>query len=211
MGKMGLSLVNMCDVEVDTPTDQYLLYWDSAASKWKCKALSDSDIPAAIARDAEVASAIATHAALFGLHTRIIRKTADESVNNSNAMQNDDELLFAVAANEVWLVEIVLINKSATSGTPCMKCQLSLPSGAVFRGWVSGTDPSEENLFGWWNGGSKSFYADSVDYYLWFHAIGVLINGGTAGNMQLQWAQNTATAENTTLKANSCIIAHQMA
>ena len=48
MGKMGLSLVNLCDVEVDTPTDQYLLYWDESASKWKCKALGNSDIPSGL-------------------------------------------------------------------------------------------------------------------------------------------------------------------
>jgi hypothetical protein len=32
---------------------------------------------------------------------QIIRKTADETVNNSAVLQNDDELLFPIGANEV--------------------------------------------------------------------------------------------------------------
>ena len=51
---------------------------------------------------AEVAALIATHAALFGLHTKITYKTADQTVNNSAVLQNDDHLLLAVGANEVW-------------------------------------------------------------------------------------------------------------
>ena len=35
----------------------------------------------------------------------------------------------------------------------------------------------------------------------------VVINGATAGNVQLQWAQNTAEVSNTKVLANSCICA----
>ena len=38
----------------------------------------------------------------------IVRKTADETVNNSDTLQNDDHLLFAVAANKVWEFSIVV-------------------------------------------------------------------------------------------------------
>lgn len=48
------------DVNVPAPADQYFLYWDDAAGRWQCRALIDGDIPATIARDAEVDAAIAT-------------------------------------------------------------------------------------------------------------------------------------------------------
>jgi hypothetical protein len=69
--KVDLSAVNLDDlgdVSVPTPGDQYLLYWDAATSLWKCRALVDSDIPASIARDAEVTDAIATHKADASAH-----------------------------------------------------------------------------------------------------------------------------------------------
>lgn len=56
------------DVEVPTPGDQYFVYWDAATSLWKCRALVDADIPAAIARDAEVATAVSNHTALPSAH-----------------------------------------------------------------------------------------------------------------------------------------------
>ena len=84
MGRMGLSLSNLCDVEVDSPTDQYLLYWDASTGKWKCKALSDSDIPADIARDAEVASDIADHAALPDAHhVKLVASSGQYTGNNT--------------------------------------------------------------------------------------------------------------------------------
>lgn len=56
-------LDNLDDVNVPAPADNDLLYWDDATSLWKCRALVDADIPAAIARDAEVAIAVAAEAA----------------------------------------------------------------------------------------------------------------------------------------------------
>ena len=57
------------DVSVAAPADNDLLYYDSAAHLWKSRKLVDADIPAAIARDAEVATAVSDHANLTtGVH-----------------------------------------------------------------------------------------------------------------------------------------------
>ena len=39
-----------------------------------------------------------------------IWKTADETVNNSIAVQDDNHLSFSIAANEIWEFRIVLIH-----------------------------------------------------------------------------------------------------
>jgi hypothetical protein len=56
------------DVYVPSPTDEYLLYWDAPNSRWACRALVDADIPAAIARDTEVTTAVSTHTAIAAAH-----------------------------------------------------------------------------------------------------------------------------------------------
>jgi len=79
----GISLGDLGDTWLPAPGDQYFLYWDDAAGKWDCRILVDADIPASIARDAEVDDKIAAH------HDSIIKdadadtylwveKTADE-------------------------------------------------------------------------------------------------------------------------------------
>lgn len=65
----AINLDDLGDVSVASPTDGFFVYWDAATSLWKCRALVDADIPATIARDAEVATAISDHAALTtGVH-----------------------------------------------------------------------------------------------------------------------------------------------
>lgn len=70
--KVDMSNINLDDlanVSVAAPADDDLFYYDSATSLWKSRKLVDADIPAGIARDAEVTADIATHAALeTGVH-----------------------------------------------------------------------------------------------------------------------------------------------
>jgi len=58
----AISLGDLGDVRVPAPADQNFLYWDATAGEWTYRILVDADIPAGIARDAEVASAVADEA-----------------------------------------------------------------------------------------------------------------------------------------------------
>ena len=64
MAGSGMSLRDISDVAIDinTVVDESVLTFDSADKKFKARPLADSDIPAAIARDAEVTAAIAVAA-----------------------------------------------------------------------------------------------------------------------------------------------------
>src|SRR6266545_451259 len=64
-------------------------------------------------------------AANFNTHIRdngdatwhlIARKTTDESVTSSGVLQNDDQLLWSVAANEIWIARMYLLFTAATAG-----------------------------------------------------------------------------------------------
>jgi len=54
----AIKLNDLGDVRVPAPADQNFLYWDDVAGEWTYRILVDTDIPAGIARDAEVATAI---------------------------------------------------------------------------------------------------------------------------------------------------------
>ena len=164
--------------------------------------VDDDRIAAAITRDTE----LTTHAADYALHSRVIRKSADQIVNNSTTLVNDTHLFFAVGANEVWWFSIFLRTKSGT--TPDFKWAFTAPDGAtITSGACCGVGGSPVNelsgLTGFNFGGTG---ANAVKD--WWN---IAIIAGTAGNIQFQWAQNTADASDTKVLANSCIIAHRLA
>ena len=66
----------------------------------------------------------------------IVTKSSDEVVNNSATLQDDDELKFAVSANEKWFSRLFLIWTSGT--TPDLKVGFTAPSGSTIR-WHHGT------------------------------------------------------------------------
>jgi len=132
----------------------------------------------------------------------LLVKEADETVNNSSVLQDDNEILFAVAANEVWQFEGVL-NISVITDTTSFKMTFTGPSGAVgsFSAIrytsVGAIDSDSGNL-----GTSISMSAGvGRAVYFW----GGIHNGANAGNLTLQWAQNSAAVEDTKVLAGSYI------
>lgn len=134
----------------------------------------------------------------------IVSKPANEIVNNSTVLQNDDHLFFAVGALERWEVLLALEVRSTTA-TPDVKYAWSVPSGAIkkFLTW-SETAPSP-NIDGT---ATAVLAADNAERWTMIRYL--VVSGATAGNVQLQWAQNTATAEDTRVVDGSFLIAHRV-
>ena len=135
---------------------------------------------------------------------KVVRKTANETVNNSSALQNDDDLLWAVLANEVWAFYLYI--RHASGVTPDIKFGWAYPVGTTMS-WIQGspgtslvemTETSVDNLTT--NG------TEQIVIYQ-----GLVVVGGTAGNINLKWAQNLANASNTIVRANSYLILRQLA
>lgn len=153
----------------------------------------------------EVITAADILAAIAAVLTKV-RKTADETVNNSTILQNDDELLFAVAANEVWEFTIIIFQISSAAAD--FKANLTGPAGSTIAVQGTGENTAQATFISLstsesWVGRVTSVIAPIIR--------GVIINGATAGNLQLQWAQSAAEVSNTKVLANSCIIAHKLA
>mgnify|MGYP001617909989 CR=1 FL=1 len=151
--------------------------------------------------------------ATFAAASTIVRKTADETVNNSSTLQNDDELLFAIAANEIWLVQGFLSFNSSTVAD--IRSAITVPAGATLivnsMALAVGTAASNGELLNTsstTSGGAVlagGTGADSVQR-LW----AIVVNGANAGNCQVQWAQSTAEASNTIVRANSFLQAFKV-
>lgn len=148
------------------------------------------------------------HIINYNLHTKTVIKTADETVNNSDTLQNDDELYFAIAANEIWVVEFDIFHNS--SATADIKFAVVAPSGATVHTYFLGYRASAALAKVYRAGGGVSTDVDGVAGDTLERYLAVIINGSTAGNVQLQWAQNTQDASNTKVLANSMLRATKM-
>ena len=141
-----------------------------------------------------------------GATVKTVRKSSDQSVTSSTTVVNDSQLKFAVAANETYIFQAWLYTYAA-DGTPDIKVTFTGPSGSTVL-WSS-----SQVIFN--AGGSTTLTvvsagATTADLFVDsnFRAIqlyGTILNSSTAGDLQFQWAQNTSSANSTTVKAGSSI------
>ena len=101
--KLDLGAVNLGDlgdVSVAAPGDDEFLYWNDAAGEWQVRTLDDGDIPAGIARDAEVADAVSDHADLTDTHgvagdivgTDSVQNLRNKSIEGLGLAKIDEDL-----------------------------------------------------------------------------------------------------------------------
>lgn len=146
--------------------------------------------------------------AVLGTGAQIIRKTAETQVrNNSTTLQDDDALLAALAANETvyfaaWVIHVGNV-------TADIKFAFTVPAGAALA-WadpnasLSTASTLQTSVYVTTSGGVLSYAggATSLTQLL----VGIVRNGSTAGNLQLQWAQNTATAADIKVRTDSFLM-----
>ncbi|MGY6019602.1 hypothetical protein [Streptomyces spinosirectus] len=142
-----------------------------------------------------------------------IAKTADETVNSSTTLQNDDHLVLPVVANAVYVFALDLYMTESTDFVGDFKMSFTCPTGATFDMHGSGahiTDlGSGTSSNGEWIGKlATSSAAASLSFGVGtgltsVRVYGRLVMSSTAGNFQMQWAQNASDATGTTLKAGS--------
>lgn len=146
-------------------------------------------------------------------HT-FVRKTADESVSSSTVLQDDDALLFAVGANEVWEFLFAVNFGAGASGNPDFKVGITGPAGSTVRWSPSGAYHRALDDFASLprvnaSGASIDVSADNGETGITLR--GIIVNGANAGNCKLQWAQVTSNADPISVKANSYLRAHKIA
>lgn len=144
---------------------------------------------------------------------KIVRKMFDEVINNSDTLQDDNELYFYLPPNSFFEVEANLY-VDANSDTPDVSITFDITGGAVENtrriGCGMGTSStngynSEYSNFAAEPVGSGGNYGvDSTGYSSIIQKFLVYTNH-TGGKIQLKWAQYTAHASDTTMKEGSYI------
>lgn len=135
-------------------------------------------------------------------------KATDQSVISTTTLVNVTSLVLTVESNSTYIFDSTIIYD--TNAAADIKVQFTLPSGTFIRVacWLSNTalGATDATVFhnaqdtGLWTAGG--FAAGTFMSML---PTGTIITGATAGSMQFQFAQNTSTAVNTTIKAGSWI------
>lgn len=132
-----------------------------------------------------------------------VRKSADESVTSSATLQNDDELLLAIAANETRIFDLHVAYVGGTTGD--FRFGFTFPSGCNLYLSATSYDTTTTQQSSVSSGASGTASALGATTAVLFHARGVVMNGATAGNFQFQWAQSVSNGTATTVKAGSTL------
>lgn len=145
-------------------------------------------------------------AALTELRPVSVVKGVDEIVSNSTTLQDDDELLVPVAASfsGYWSIGITF----GAGTTADLKFAFTFPTGATLTFVGPAWDTSLAFVpFGnsgtYTSGAALTYGGAGVGLFRGIDLRGRISTGANAGNLRLQWCQNTATVENTVVKANS--------
>lgn len=143
---------------------------------------------------------------------KYVSKPSDTSKTSNTTLANDPDLTLAVDANKSYHLEL-LINAYAGGGAGNIKTQLNVPASAVLYGGVWGAP-----VGGGFGGNGYDNAAQGIPSVgavthwgltvadlpiLW---IGILVVAGTAGNVVLQWAQDTSSATSTIVRAGSWML-----
>lgn len=135
-----------------------------------------------------------------------VRKSSDQTVTSSTTLVNDSQLKFAIGASETYIFQAWLYTYAA-DGTPDIKVTFTGPSGSTVF-WSSSqvifNSAAATTLTVVSAGGTTADLFVDANYRA-IQLYGTIVNSTTAGDVQLQWAQNTSSANGTSVKAGSSI------
>lgn len=130
-------------------------------------------------------------------------KTADETVNNSTTLQNDDHLVVVLEANSYYAFTGGF-DLDASGGTVSGKVAFTVPSGATVVWQSDGEGISV-------TGSGTGEQIGTGGFRRMMPVTGIVYTAATAGNLQAQWAQDSAEAADLVMKKGSWLRAEKLA
>jgi len=133
-----------------------------------------------------------------------VRKGTAETINNSTALQNDDELVAALPAAGTYQFELNLLYSATTVADIKFAFTFPAPAGCSWTAIglaTTATTSTGDATFSFANasGTSVAFGGIGAGAAVPIRICGDIVMGGVAGNLQLQWAQQN-------LEATNCIV-----
>ena len=128
-------------------------------------------------------------------------KTVEECLASSTTMQNDDELLLAIGANEIWHFTCPILFDAHAS--PDIKFTFTGPSGSVISFAPLGSISND--LAG---GDEWDVAGLGVDVQMMVTLGGVIKTAGTPGSLRLRWAQQVSHGTPVCVHPGSMLLGH---
>lgn len=150
------------------------------------------------------------YAAPAGGGPEIVYKAADEAVNDSNVLQDDDDLKIACLANELWefcLTAYIFTPNAATD----FKFAFTVPALAAIQYVFAGLNAAAAWQYLIVNSSGDPIVVDTAGSKTMIAIHGLAQFGGNAGDIQFRWAQDTPMAVDTKVMKGACMIAHKLA
>lgn len=138
-------------------------------------------------------------------------KPSDQSVTSSVTLVNDTALVLALNANATYILVAYIDYEGGTQGSSDIQFQFTGPAGATMKAVSLFIGTGGANNQGHLNlsqlavcGSNGAGVARSA------LLVGTVQTAGTAGNLQMQWAQNTSNATATKVHQGSCLALIEM-
>lgn len=141
----------------------------------------------------------------FLTNINYVSKGGTESVTSSTTLQNDDDLFVPVVANAIYTLTAMVLYGGATGGD--FKMLFRTPTSGSFTGMATGlvvaaTTASDNANIPMTGNSSEVFGCLGAGTQI-LTVIGRLVTAGTAGNLQVEWAQNVSSGTSTQVFGNS--------
>lgn len=147
----------------------------------------------------------------WAVNVNFARKSTTQAVSNSNTLQNDTELFFPIEANAIYDMLAVIRYDGPAAGD--FKILFRTPTGGSMFGAMIGIASSAATAFDGVQipvGGNGSFDVGTLGAGTQSLVVhGMVITAGTAGNLSIEWAQNTINASATSLQLGSYMTARR--
>lgn len=145
------------------------------------------------------------HVNAFSAHgVAVLFKIAAENLNNSTTFQNDDELVISIQSSSFYYIEVVLF--PYVRDVAGFKWRFTIPTMGVGE-WAYGNNAPETPLINWT---TAAYVLTGTDFYPCITMRGFLKTLQSAGNFQLQWAQQVSDADYIALLPGSFIRATKL-
>ena len=141
-------------------------------------------------------------------------KPADTNRNTTTTLADDPDLVIPVTSGATYDINSFIIYSGSPSGTGDLKYTFTVPAGSSGR-----YSPIRQNLAGQYTGWALNLWTDvdsantngtGAGQFVSLFVKGILITGGSAGNLTFRWAQNTSSGTNTIVRANSFLQAQRI-
>lgn len=145
---------------------------------------------------------------------RTRNKAIAESVTSNTTLQNDNDFVIAMEAGKTYRVELILHVTGAAAGDIktawATTGTITSLGRSIFGPGLATTDVTAGiyDASAWVLGAGTAFGLDGVNSAVITEDLSVVCT--VAGNLTLQWAQNTSNGTATTCSTNSRIIVTEM-